>query len=929
MSTLDPRIMELLEQVLSASMSIDEACGRHPELAVELRRRFESANSLETQLNAVFPSVVEARHEKALRRHDVTLPDILGYMIENVVGAGGMGVVYLARHIRLNRPVAIKMLLAGGYASPQDRERFKRESEAIAAICHPNVVQVFDAGECDGHPYYVMEYIEGGTLAQKLDGHPRSSRSAAADVATLARAVHAAHACGVMHRDLKPGNILVTADGTLKVADFGLARRSHDASAMTHVATWGAWMGTPCYMAPEQASGAARDFAPMSDIYSLGTILYELLTGRPPLRGENAAETLRQVMTQDPVPPQRLNPGASRDVQTICMKCLQKDPTRRYASAADLADDLDRFLRGDAIHARPVGVLERSVKWCRRKPAVATGVALATVLLCVLIAVGVWWQRAEESRRTRQLIRQEGARSAIAATLPLVDNLRKSEQWAESAGLLSTARAQLIEAASPVLESQLDDAEQNLELARELDRIQRSFPDSAESGYTYFPARDAYHKVFERVGIDKSVTFTQAVERVRQAPLRDVLLPALDYAAFTELFSGDDTERVRLLSLAREVDADSWQRRFRDPAAWNDLATLQQLVRDARDAKQAPSVHQLVIIALCLSNLGDNEATLQILQDAQVDDPSDFWLNIEMGNALNRAGRGAEAVQYFRTAVALRPTHYVALTALGSTLVKNDMSEAAIAPLRRAIAIEPSYKTSWQNLLIALTNLERWDDAHQASVDAIHALPDAPELASSGDWIDLRHARVLLSRGEWPLATNLYACVVAGHYRDDGEAWFELACARLLSGDVEGYKTTCRAMLVRTELPALRTYLVARVCTLSRLPHDELRRAAEIGSAELDSAAQLSWLLTVQGAIAYRMDDAQAACAKFEQSIAVAPTEDSAPTNWCWLALARAQQDDTAGAASALQAAEVVCDPPVQARRHPLARLAGGNHHRP
>lgn len=231
------------------------------------------------------------------------------------------------------------------------------------------------------------------------------------------------------------------------------------------------------------------------------------------------------------------------------------------------------------------------------------------------------------------------------------------------------------------------------------------------------------------------------------------------------------------------------------------------------------------------------------------------------------------------------------------------MSEAAIAPLRRAIAIEPGYKTSWQNLLMALTNLERWDDAHQASRDALRALPDAPELASSGDWIDLRRARLLAERGEWALAANLYACVVAGHYRDDGEVWFELACARLLRGDVEGYKTTCRAMLTRTELPALRGFLVARACTLSPLSRDELRRAAEIGSAELESAAQLSWLLTVQGAVAYRMGDAQTASAKFEHSIAVAPTEDGAPTNWCWLALARSQQGDAAGAASALQTA--------------------------
>lgn len=905
MSTRDPRIFELLEQILSGTTSINDACEGHPELAPELRKRLASAESLDVQLGEIFPADGDDVRGVTLAAPMAKLPDIPGYVIEEVIGHGGMGVVYRARHIRLNRLVAIKMLLAGGYASQQNRERLKRESEAIAAICHPNVVQVFDAGECDGHPFYVMEYVEGGTLAERLNGHPRSSRSAAADVATLARAVHAAHAGGVMHRDLKPGNILITADGTLKVADFGLARRSHDVQAREHVATWGVWMGTPCYMAPEQASGVAREFAPISDIYSLGAILYELLTGRPPLRGESAVETFRQLITQEPVLPQQLNPGVARDIQTICMKCLQKDAARRYGSAAELADDLERFLRGDAIHARPAGIVERGIKWCRRKPAVAIGWVLSIILLCVVVAGGMWWQRMEAARRTRQFIRQESARSAITSTLPLLDDLRRGEQWVEAAGLLNTAKGQLSDAASPSLETQLDVVQEQLDVARELDRIRRSFPDSAESGYTYFPARDAYQRVFGRCGIDKHVELEVAVKRIRESPLRDVLLSALDYAAFTELFSSDDSERARLLSLAREVDADTWQRRFRDPDLWYDIAALRQLVADARGVQPAPPVHQLVITALCLSNLGDNGTALQILQDAQLRNPSDFWLNIEMGNALNRAGRRAEAAQYFRTAVALRPTHYVALTALGSTLIKNNMSESAIDPLKRAVAIEPAYQTSWQNLVSALVNVERWDEARSMSERAAQALPNVPEIASLPGWIDLQCARVSAARGEWKLASDAYARVVTGEFRHDGEVWFELACTRLLSGDAEGYKATCREMLTRTEEPALRGFLVARVCTLAPLSLDLVRRGASIGSAELESFGQQSWSLTVQGALSYRVGDAESALARFEESMVALRGMEHAPTNSCWIALACHDRGEANAATLALhQAAE-------------------------
>ena len=252
------------------------------------------------------------------------LPRVLGYEVQGVLGRGGVGVVYQARHVRLNRPVALKMLLAGAYAVPEELERFLREAEAVAGLRHPNIVQVYDIGDMDGRPYFTMELVEGGSLAKKLAGTPEPARRAAALVSAMAGAVHAAHLSGIVHRDLKPANVLLTADGTPKVTDFGLARRLEGGGGLT---LSGAPLGTPSYMAPEQARGDKAAIGPATDIYALGAILYECLTGRPPFRAETPAATLQQVLADEPVPPVRLNPRVPRDLDTICLKCLHKEPS--------------------------------------------------------------------------------------------------------------------------------------------------------------------------------------------------------------------------------------------------------------------------------------------------------------------------------------------------------------------------------------------------------------------------------------------------------------------------------------------------------------------------------------------------------------------------------------------------------------------------
>src|SRR5262249_4474504 len=249
------------------------------------------------------------------------LPQVPGYEVEAVLGHGGMGVVYRAGQGALDRPVAVKMLLAGPFAGPQELERFRQETAALACLRHPNIVQVFDAGDVEGRPYFTMELVEGGSLAQKLSGTPQPARQAATLVATLAEAVEVAHRGGIVHRDLKPANVLLSADGTPKVSDFGLARRLDGEGGLTRT---GLALGTPSYMAPEQARGQAGAVGPAVDVSALGAVLYEVLTGRPPFRAETAAETLRQVLDQEPVPPSRLNARVPRDLETICLKCLHK-----------------------------------------------------------------------------------------------------------------------------------------------------------------------------------------------------------------------------------------------------------------------------------------------------------------------------------------------------------------------------------------------------------------------------------------------------------------------------------------------------------------------------------------------------------------------------------------------------------------------------
>jgi WD40 repeat protein/tetratricopeptide (TPR) repeat protein len=359
-------------------------------------------------------------------------PERVGdYEVLGPIGRGGMAVVYRARHRELRREVALKMLLGGEFADRPERLRFRIEAEAVARLQHPNIVQIYEVGEHDGgnglpHPYFTLELVDGGSLAQRLAAGPPLPRQAAAWLEALARAAHYAHGQGVVHRDLKPANVLLTRDGTPKLCDFGVAKLLTGSAVHTRS---GMLVGTAEYMAPEQAAGDT-DVGPAADVYALGAILYEMLAGRPPFRGGNPLDTLLHVRVHDPQPPRTVRPGVPADLETVCLKCLEKDPHRRYPSAQALADDLRRFLAGEPVTARPVGALGRAARWARRRPALAGLLATVVVLLLGGTAVSTYFAveaggRARDADRAR---RQAEANEAEALEARRQSDLRAAER---------------------------------------------------------------------------------------------------------------------------------------------------------------------------------------------------------------------------------------------------------------------------------------------------------------------------------------------------------------------------------------------------------------------------------------------------------------------------------------------------------------------
>jgi serine/threonine-protein kinase len=722
----DPRLQSLLDELLDSQITPEEACAASPELLPEVRRQWQQMCRVRAELDMLFPPSTGAHPGSASFSAECTpLPRVHGYDVQGVLGHGGVGVVYKARHRRLNRPVALKMLLAGPYAQPRERERFVREAEAVAALRHPNIVQVYDVGDVEGRPFFTMELVEGGNLAAKIAGAPQPAAWAASLMGTLAEAVHVAHQSGIVHRDLKPANILLqkdegrglrdepdpSSDSSLslppssfvpKITDFGLARRLEGEQGLT---ISGVLVGTPSYMAPEQARGDKSAIGPATDVYALGTILYELLTGRPPFRGEKATATLQQVVAEEPVPPARLNPAVPRDLQTICLKCLHKEPPRRYASAQALADDLRRFEKGEPITARPVGALERAIKWTRRRPAAAALLATLVVLVAGTGTGALLLYRQHLVARAREAQTDQDFRAALERERGLLEegwlahDLAKLKE-ARDAGTRVTDLARSSGASAAVRQEAevfRQDAAGRLEHALKSRALMEAVLDvsapretwprgRAQADSMMLPAQpsadEQYANSFRRWGLDVDATAEDdVVKRVAAEPALVVqeLIAALDaWMMERRQWQGPEAEWRRLFRIADRLDLSEQHRQLRallvapsppcvvivaglvgaaspwptlwEPARGSAWRQLQKVQNDI-DPRTAPALTVVLLAQACVA-VGDAARAEILLRRATTTRPDQVLLLDALAKLLERQGPGrlAEAIEYYRAA---------------------------------------------------------------------------------------------------------------------------------------------------------------------------------------------------------------------------------------------------------------------------------------
>jgi serine/threonine-protein kinase len=846
--TESPRLRQLLDELHDSHSTPEEVCRSCPELLPEVRARWRAVCRVRAELDALFPApTVRGVVAPALLPESAAWPQVPGHQAEAVLGRGGMGVVYRAWHLRLHRPVALKMLLAGAHAQPAERERLLREAEAVAGLSHPNIVQVYEVGDVDGRPYFTMEFVEGGSLAQQVQGVPQPVRKAAALVATLADAIHAAHQSGIVHRDLKPANILLTTDGTPKVTDFGLARRLQGGDALT---LSGVPVGTPSYMAPEQARGDKGALGPATDVYALGAILYELLTGRPPFRAETAAATVQQVISQSPVSPSRLNASVPRDLETICLTCLHKEPHLRYASAAVLAEDLRHFLRGEGITAKPERWLGRLARRARRRPVFSVAVAAAALAL-VGLAGGGLWLIADRAAAAREVQGERAAteRAAEEDLCDMVARLRTSS-WPEARAALERARGRLGGHGSDHLRRLLDQGARELELAIRLEEIRQY---RAYSGQLFvFVRPDEYEEGFRQAGLGQVGDDPEVVAgRVRASNIPDALVAALDHWS---VCTNNPDHRRWVLSVARLADPDptGWRARARDPAVRADQAALVAVIQAAPVADQSVPL----LLALDRHLTSGSPERLPFLKKVQKAHPSDFWANLTLGGALVQEHQPGEAIRYYQAAVAIRPRASLGHHELGSALSMTGRTEEAVEQYRRAVGLDPTSVFTHQWLALALFRLGRQDEAIEQLRVAIGFNPNASGLHTQlGDILErtgrdagaLPHHRqaVALDPKNWHAQNRLRALLVrlgrGEEARADWQrsleadppehgAWYGYAEFCLFLGQEDEYRRARQALLAKfgaTTDPLVAERIV-RACLLRPASEDELRPVAAL-----------------------------------------------------------------------------------------------------
>ncbi len=681
-------VQRLLEHLLESGGTIEDVCAARPDLIDEVRQRWREVRSIQAEVDDLFPDRVPTIGDDG-----APFPQIPGYTIESEIGRGGMGIVYRARQERLQRDVAVKMLLTGPFASDREQRRFQREAEYVAQLCHPNIVAVFDFGDVGGQPFYVMEIVDGPSLASRSRGERMAARDNAQLAATIAHAIEFAHRHGIVHRDLKPSNILLTGSGTPKVSDFGLALRLGAEGA----SSTGSTAGTPSYMAPEQLAGRAADIGPATDVHGIGAVLYELLTGRPPFPSDSTTDSSRRLLEDEPVRPRAIDGSIPRDLETICLQCLRKEPHQRYRTAALLAEDLEAFLRGEGIRARPERWYARAWRWARRRPAMAvTAVGCATLTIAlVAVALDV------RATHTRTLLAVESEMNTVRESGLVSD-------WTTAREALARAAARIPPDAPRDLRTRLDHAVAEFALVEELERL-RSTPRLSLIGRRLDQAvpgavATRYAELLAGYRFVDSADDATAAASLAGTSIRPALLAAIDDWAL----NAEPGVRRRLLAISRLVDLDpsGWRNRVRDVAVWDRKDDLTALAETADVQTQPVSV--LVMLAMRLQHQGGD--AMPLLQRMVEKHPGDPWINLAIGLLCCRTAP-ADAIRWFQCAIALRPDLPAPHEFLGLALVRCDRFVDAEVHLRKAIEVDPSGVWLHNNLGRCLYMLDKHDEA--------------------------------------------------------------------------------------------------------------------------------------------------------------------------------------------------------------------------
>ncbi|QJW95384.1 hypothetical protein FTUN_2933 [Frigoriglobus tundricola] len=867
---------------------------------------------------------------------------IPGYEILTELGRGAMGVVYKARQINLNRTVALKVILAGGHAGREVQTRFVREAEAVAALDHSGVVQVHDFGTVGGLPYIALEYCTGGTLAARLAGSPLPTRDAAILVEKLTRAVATAHERGIFHRDLKPANVLIAGDGTPKVADFGLAKvvGSDDGATGT-----GAPIGTPPYMAPEQIRDA-KSVGPAADIYGLGAVLYECLTGRPPFRGATVADTFDQVLARPPVAPAQLNPAVPRDLEAVCLKCLEKAPHQRYITAALLAEDLGRFLAGRPTVARPRGIIGRAWRWCVRRP-YDVALMVAATLLIVMIGIGGWrvqTTRADRDRRTNDLDR------VLDEAEEKLDALRKlpppvAGQTRDRGGVEATLRkAEGLLAGLPAaperatrlasLQAALDHESLTDVVVADLRRV-RLLTVRSVKGHRIPTTRrsEEYALAFMRLGINP-VDSEAAADIVSASSAPTELVSALDDWLLATTLTKKVVHQVplqKLLDLLTRVDQDPLRREIRTALASADAGRLLELARHPEVIGARPET--VCLVASSLVSQGRLEDSIALLRRAHANHQTDILINFKLADYLTdlKKPRNDEALPHYMAALSgwptnsliatemsrcyrmladksddrrdefrdrasrltdfaikLDPENVEALCALAELYDSGGKTEIAEQTVRRALQIDPRSTRSYKLLAVLLNDCQKFAEAESEARAGIAISP-----AISSLWQVLGDAL----RGQKQYSAAEAACREAVRLNpNESDNWYSLALV-LSDSDKndEAEKAIRESIRLSPGQGCDHDLLGTILCDLGRLDESvtEYQRAIDLEPTEATYYCNLGQTREQQG----RLDKAEVA---YRKAIEIDP-KYAAPHNNLGILLRR--NGDLTGAEAAYRKA--------------------------